>query len=49
MKRIPQHEPWLQHENLNPNNFNSSVTDRENAAVVNNSTQSQINDTFAKN
>jgi uncharacterized protein (DUF2345 family) len=28
MKRIPMHEPWLDHENLNPTNFTPEKTDR---------------------
>lgn len=27
MKRVPTHEPWDQHENINPQQFNSSNTD----------------------
>jgi len=29
MKRMPQHEPWPHHENLDPVNFKPAVTDRE--------------------
>lgn len=49
MKRVPQHEPWPQHENLNPNNVSSNLTDRENPNNIINSTLNQINDSFAKN
>lgn len=49
MKRVPQHEPWPQHENLNPNNVSSDLTDRENPDNIINSTLNQINDTFGKN
>ena len=28
MKRIPQHEPWGHHENLNPTNVSKTYTDR---------------------
>lgn len=27
-KRVPQHEPWLHHESLNPSNFTSDKTDQ---------------------
>ena len=49
MKRVPQHEPWQQHENLDPNNVSGENTDRENNSVIANSTASPISDTFAKN
>jgi hypothetical protein len=49
MKRVPQHEPWPQHENLNPNNVSSDLTDRENPNNIIDSSLNQINDTFAKN
>lgn len=49
MKRVPQHEPWPQHENLNPNKVSSDLTDRENPNTIINSSLNQINDTFAKN
>ena len=49
MKRVPQHEPWPQHENLNPNNVSSDLTDRENPSNIIDSSLNQINDTFAKN
>ena len=29
MKRVPTHEPWSQHENINPQQFNSKNTDLE--------------------
>ena len=29
MKRVPQHEPWPHHENLNPQEFKRTKTDRE--------------------
>jgi len=49
MKRVPQHEPWPQHENLNPSNVSSDLTDRENPNNIIDSSLNQINDTFAKN
>ena len=29
MKRVPMHEPWIQHENLAPAEQNQTSTDRE--------------------
>jgi len=49
MKRVPQHEPWPQHENLNPANVSDDLTDRENPTNINNSSLTQIKDTFTKN
>ena len=49
MKRVPQHEPWSQHENLNPANVSDNLTDRENPNNINNSSLTQIKDTFTKN
>ena len=49
MKRVPQHEPWPQHENLNPNNVSSDLTDRENPNNIIDSSLTQIKDTFTKN
>ena len=49
MKRVPQHEPWPQHENLNPNNVSSDLTDRENPDNIIDSSLTQIKDTFTKN
>jgi len=34
MKRIPNHEPWPQHENLDPLFMTTSATDRENTEPV---------------
>jgi hypothetical protein len=49
MKRVPQHEPWLQHENLDPTNVSSELTDRENITPIIDSSLTQIKDTFTKN
>ena len=49
MKRVPQHEPWPQHENLNPNNVSNDLTDRENPNNIIDSSLTQIKDTFTKN
>jgi hypothetical protein len=48
MKRVPQHEPWPQHENLNPDNVKTSRTDRTTIEQIPNSTLSGIPDTFKK-
>ena len=32
MKRVPTHEPWDQHENINPNQFSPDATDLGNSA-----------------
>lgn len=34
MKRVPVHEPWPHHENLNPNLFTPEKTDRDNAEPI---------------
>jgi hypothetical protein len=34
MKRIPNHEPWPQHENLDPMFMTNSSTDRENSEAI---------------
>ena len=49
MKRVPQHEPWPQHENLDPTNVSSELTDRENITPIIDSSLTQIKDTFTKN
>ena len=48
MKRVPQHEPWPHHENLNPDNVKTSRTDRTTIEQIPNSTLSGIPDTFKK-
>ncbi len=48
MKRVPQHEPWPHHENLNPDNVKTSRTDRTTIEQIPNSTLSSIPDTFRK-
>ena len=32
MKRVPTHEPWDQHENINPNQFTPDATDTQNSS-----------------
>ena len=32
MKRVPTHEPWDQHENINPNQFAPDATDTQNSS-----------------
>jgi hypothetical protein len=34
MLRIPTHEPWPHHENLNPTDFKPEKTDREAGADI---------------
>jgi hypothetical protein len=34
LKRMPQHEPWPHHENLDPVNFKPEITDREVAGDI---------------
>ena len=34
MLRIPSHEPWPHHENLDPVSFKSDVTDRESGSDI---------------
>lgn len=52
MLRVPQHEPWPHHENLNPLSFNKEATDRESKKFVTTpSTYNQYStkqDTFEK-
>jgi hypothetical protein len=52
MLRIPTHEPWPHHENLDPLNFKPELTDREAGAAIPVpdywKKYSTITDTFAK-
>jgi len=52
MKRIPTHEPWPHHENLDPVKFTAEKTSRENAAAIETPTAwkkySTTTDTFEK-
>jgi uncharacterized protein (DUF2345 family) len=52
MKRIPTHEPWEHHENLDPANFAPDITDREtNTSIATPdawNSYSTVTDTFAK-
>ena len=46
-QRSPQHEPWTQHENLNPVAFKSALTDRDKTETVKNDLEvTPIPDTF---
>ncbi len=46
-QRSPQHEPWIQHENLNPVAFKSTLTDRDKTETVKNDLEiTPIPDTF---
>lgn len=47
-KRVPQHEPWSGHENLNPSGHSAAKTDSSSSASVNNGSQAKIVDTFKK-
>ncbi len=52
MLRIPSHEPWPHHENLNPTDFKPEMTDRESGSDIAIpeawKVYSTITDTFAK-
>jgi hypothetical protein len=48
LKRIPQHEPWPQHENLDPSKFTSSETDILKKSGVENAGKNTVTDTFRK-
>jgi len=48
MKRVPMHEPWPHHENLDPTKFTPTVLDRENSEEVVDPTPVNIDDTFKK-
>jgi len=47
--RAPQHEPWAQHENLDPIMFKSEFTDRERPGALKNADRILTPDTFLKN
>jgi hypothetical protein len=47
-KRVPEHEPWSGHENLNPAGHTPAKTDSSSSASVTNGSQSKIVDTFKK-
>ena len=49
MKRVPQHEPWGHHENLNPTAVSNSATDRDNATTIPTSTATTTRDPFYLN
>jgi hypothetical protein len=47
-KRVPQHEPWFGHENLNPSGHTPARTDSSSSTLVIDGSQSKIVDTFKK-
>lgn len=48
VKRMPTHEPYPQHENLNPVAYNRLATDREIAGQLPNTEIAPVQDTFRK-
>ena len=48
MKRVPQHEPWSQHENLNPTRVSTGKTDANTLETIEGTAPSGIPDTFNK-
>jgi hypothetical protein len=48
MKRVPQHEPWSHHENLNPTKVSTGKTDANNIEPIEGTALSSIPDTFKK-
>ena len=48
MKRVPQHEPWSQHENLNPTRVSTGKTDANIIEPIEGTALSSIPDTFKK-
>jgi hypothetical protein len=48
MKRVPQHEPWSQHENLNPTKVSTGKTDANTIEPIEGTALSSIPDTFKK-
>jgi hypothetical protein len=49
LTRAPQHEPWMHHENMNPQAFKKEETDREDPGILPVSDRIIAPDTFAKN
>ena len=49
MKRIPQHEPWSHHENLNPANVSKTNTDRTSDFTIPSATATNTRDPFYLN
>ena len=49
MKRVPQHEPWGHHENLNPTNVSATNTDRNTSTEIPISTATVTRDPFHLN
>jgi hypothetical protein len=49
LTRAPQHEPWGQHENINPLGFKASQTDREAPGILQSGINAVTPDTFRKN
>jgi hypothetical protein len=48
MKRVPQHEPWSQHENLNPTKVSTGKTDANTLETIEGTAPSGIPDAFNK-
>ena len=48
MKRVPQHEPWSHHENLNPAFFTPGKTDASSSGAINDAALIKTPDTFRK-
>lgn len=48
MKRVPQHEPWPHHENLNPTKVSTGKTDASNKEQIQGTALSSIPDAFKK-
>jgi len=48
MKRVPQHEPWPHHENLNPPRYTGEQTNRLSESPVEDSVLVNTGDTFRK-
>ena len=49
VKRMPTHEPWTHHENLNPLAFRPELTDIQNEDILDTGILSSTPDTFRKN
>lgn len=46
--RMPMHEPWPQHENMNPQMFKKEMTDRDRPGELNDAARVRNPDTFLK-
>lgn len=49
VKRMPSHEPWAQHENLNPKQYTPEITDVTSDTALVDSDPAKTPDTFRKN